>query len=325
MQQLIQNDLLVPRVRRTARDVKQMRLPNFYVCPADRARSEPVRWRTFDCEVSYKKEKASCDAEVVEYKGETPDDLEGRRNGKGSCIEFKTHQIMVLTEWSASWNEIQLQAAFDPEAMFGHDQSNVMQEVELGYRPAEKELVNSRVDKYYYPLLRVPVFYRGGSLPPAGVATRAFLGKEVDRMPDVTGRYWYVYGGMQVPLLNASLPRQTLIENGRVTVVPRESVSGMVHIVLTIEDFETYGYQELSFGVPLMKALGQIAGVGAMLMWVATRCKVPKTGMVGHIQELGSRRDIAFSELDTDRDYHQGDTGDQSDVEGSTLLAGAQE
>merc|ERR1711937_834839 len=94
--------------------------------------------------------------------------------------------------------------------MFLTDQSDVLQEVELGYRAHELE-VGEGMQRYYYPLLRVPAFYMGPGLPSAGTATRAFLGKEVDRMPDTTGRYWYVYGGMQVPILNASIPPQALV------------------------------------------------------------------------------------------------------------------
>lgn len=327
VQELIGGELMVPQVRRTARDVSHMRLPNLYLCPADRARTDPVRWRSFDCRVTYKGEKATCDANLQAYKGETPDDLDGRRKGKGACVEFSTHQIMVMSEWSAAWNEITLRATFDPGTMFDHTRTDVLQEVELGYRPAEQELGGAKPDKYYYPLLRVPVFYMGAGIPPAGVATRAFLGKEVDRQSDFIGRYWYVYGGMQVPLLNASLPKKTLFENGKAMVNAArdsgDSISGIVHIVLSIEDFESYGYQAVPFLVPLLKALGQIAGVGALMTWIAFRCRgTSSVGMIGRIQEFGTKRGIVFSELDTDREFNPS-SGDQSDLEDSNLLQGS--
>lgn len=287
-----------------------------------------MKWRSFDCRVTFKDEKAACDATLQAYKGETPDDLDGRHHGldhKGTCVEFSTHDIMVMAEGSAAWNEVTLRATFDPATMFEMAGSDLLQEVELGYRIHEQEAGQS-LDRYYYPLLRVPIFYVGPGLAAAGVATRAFLGKEVDRMPDVTGRYWYVYGGMQVPLLNASIPKRTLVDNGVATLVPSDSISGSVHVVLTIEDFETYGFTAVPFVIPLFKTIGEIAGVGALMVWVTFRFQ--KTNVLGQLQERGSTRLVTFteSELDTDRDYDQVAGHSDLEVESDNLIArGAQE
>jgi len=304
---------MAPRVRRTSRDVSHMRLPNFYLCPADRSKTTPVRWRTFDCKVTYKGEKAKCDANLDVYKGKEPGDLDGRRHGKGACIEFSTHDIMVMAEYSAAWNEVTLRATFDPASMFDPTAyTDVLQEVELGYRPAERE-TDERLDRYYYPLLRVPIFYVGPGLAAAGVATRAFLGKEVDRMPDITGKYWYTYGAMQVPLLNASTPRQILVDHVGAIAMPQNAISGLVHVVLTIEDFETYGFEAVPFMVPLIKTLGEIAGVGALLALAIFHCQ-------GSPQEHSSSRLVAWteSELDTERFYDRVAVADNPDLEAET-------
>lgn len=309
MQQLIGNELIVPRVRRTATDVSHMRLPNFYLCPADRERVDPVRWRSFDCKVTFKGEKAECDASLDAYKGKVPNDLDGRRHGSGACVEFSTHDIMVMSEWSAAWNEVTLRATFDPKSMFFNDQNNVLQEVELGYRAHELEM-GQGMDRFYYPLLRVPVFYVGPTLVSAGIATRAFLGKEVDRLPDVTGRYWYVYGGMQVPMLNASLPKKTFMNDrlaAKPVADPEDVTSGFVHIVLTIEDFETYGFQTVPFVVPLFKTLGEIAGVGALMAWATYRFR-GAYGSIGQKKERISSRLVAYMETERDLEESELDT-----------------
>merc|ERR1719502_2085709 len=114
MQELIGSDLLVPRVRRVFKDASKMRLPNFYICPADRTKTSPPRWRSYDCEVTYRKERATCSTSLAVYKGKEPDDLDGRRKGQGACLEFKTHDIIVMSEWSSAWNEVTLRATFDP-------------------------------------------------------------------------------------------------------------------------------------------------------------------------------------------------------------------
>merc|ERR1712100_576667 len=112
---------------------------------------------------------------------------------------------------------------------------------------------------------------------------------------------------MQVPLLNATLPQQPVMSNGAPVSASARGISGFVHIVLSIEDFETYGFQAVPFVIPLFKTIGEIAGVGALVIWANFRFQGAMGSIFSQSQERASSRLVAFaeSELDTDRDYGQ--------------------
>jgi len=169
--------------------------------------------------------------------------------------------IGVREEYSAAWNEITMRASFRPARAVGA--ANALQEVELGYLPAEW-VIGSReatVERSYYPLLRVPVFFLDTGSQGFGVATRAYLAKEVDRGRRYAGRYWYTYSAMQLAVENATMPPQSFVGAG----LRPEGRVGVVHVVITLEDFEEYDFQVISPFFPFLGVLGQVAGIGALL------------------------------------------------------------
>jgi len=168
-----------------------------------------------------------------------------------------------------------LRAAFEPAATFGV--ADALQEVELGYLPVEWELGgrHTTVEKYYYPLLRVPFFYNSReeyapqegvpALPTPGVATRMFIAREIDRGLAMAGKFWYAYGAMQLAVVNISTPQQSFVG------APYSSLQrrlGIVHIVLTLEDFEEFDFKVISGFFPFLGVLGQIFGTGAFMVLV---------------------------------------------------------
>jgi hypothetical protein len=273
----------------------------------------PVRWKSFECDVRFQKEKVRCDANSALYKGQYPDDLDGRQHGTGSCLEFQTHAIDVREEWNPAWNEVTLRAAFNDE-MLTADKEDVLQEVEIGYRVVEKEDGTVLADRYYYPLMRVPIFYSGPGIPKTGTATRAFLGLEVDYEANVRGRYWFSYNPVQVSVLNASVPTRTKgIDEG---LIPHDGASepqGIAHVVFTIEDFSKLGTEAVPFYIPFMKTLGQIAGIGALLVWFGYRFHGP--GIDSNWEESSSRV-VVYSKVDDEDDDEGGSHHlEESDVE----------
>lgn len=266
----------VSPTQRVVRQVKELRLPRLYFCPADRGRAQGFKWHSFECLLTYKADHTSCPARLQEYRDRTPDQFRGQRPGDkgGECLEFGTHMIGVRQEWSAAWNEITLRAAFIPPKDQGV--ANALQEVELGYLPAEW-MIGSRsstVQRFYYPMLRVPIFFLDRGAQGFGVATRAYLGKEVDRGRANAGRYWYTYGAMQLAVENATMPPQSFMgasfsEPARV---------GVVHVVITLEDFVEYDFLVVSALFPFLGILGQIAGVGALVGVLVARQKGSSRG-----------------------------------------------
>jgi len=294
-------------------------LPKFYMCPADRAKMKPVRWKSYECDVKYRKEKVACNGKTEPYKGEYPDDLDGRKHGQGSCLEFLTHDIEVMEEWESSWNEVVLRASFVPGDLLVTDEmSDVLEEVEIGYRIVEREDYRKRADRYYYPLMRVPIFYAGSDLPKTGVATRTFLGLEVDHLENIKGRYWFTYGNMQVPVLNATIPKNHIDARMMRHDGSDSIVSGVVHVILTIEDFEKFGTEAVPFSISFMRTLGEIAGFGALVAWATLRCGPPRLAN----EEDGSSRLIVYSKVDSDEqdDPHHGQDSDLEGPERHTLI-----
>lgn len=257
----------VPQTQRVARETTELRLPRLYFCPADRGRMAGFRWVSFECKLSYKDENRTCPARLQAFRGREPEEFRGsiaaQEAGKeqgGECIEFGTHMVGVREEWSAAWNEITLRAAFHPASIAGV--ADALQEVELGYLPVEWEIVTGHVQRYYYPLLRIPFFF--GSR--VGVATRVFLSREVDRGLASAGKYWFTYGAIQIAVVNASTPNQAFIG---APAVSSERLA-VAHVVLTLEDFQEFDFQVVSGFYPMLGTLGQICGVGAMLAFLLT-------------------------------------------------------
>lgn len=284
----------VPQTQRVARDVAELQLPRLYFCPADRGHMEGFRWASFECQLSFKDEHRTCPARLQAFKGRTPEQFRGKLSGQrailsegeapqeseeqgGECLEFGTHSIGVRREWSAAWNEVTLRAAFHPPSTVGYGDS--LQEVELGYLPVVWALDEaSPPEHFYYPLLRVPFFFNQGVQyapgmtpgPINGVSTRMFLGREVDKGLTAAGESWYSYGAMQLAVTNASTPQSHFVGS------PDESLErrlGVVHIVITLEDFEEFDFVVASAFHPLLAVVGQAAGLGALLavMLLGTR------------------------------------------------------
>jgi len=278
LQHFYDSAVKVPQTMSTPREVSELRLPRIYFCPADRGRSEGFKWYSFECTLSFKEEHRPCLAWKQSYEGRTPEyfegtpvsPLDGASANAGECLEFGTHMIGVRAEWSAAWNEITLRAAFVPPSVDGY--GNALQEVEVGYMPVEWKIgrEETTMDRYYYPLLRVPFFFTSddttaGSHQNSAVATRFFVMKEMDRSLRSGGKYWYAYGGMQVPVVNVSVPNRVVEER---SFFPAESMRhlAVVHAVITLQDFDEYDRQVVSPFFPFLAALGQIAGVGALLI-----------------------------------------------------------
>lgn len=260
------NAIRVPPTQRIVRNIEEVRLPHLYFCPADRGRLKGFQWHSYECLLTYKDDRKNCPAWLQSYRGRTPEVFRGNGSG-GACLEFGTHMIGIRREWSAAWNEITLRAAFNAEPDTGL--SDNLQEVELGYLPVEWDIgaPKTTAERFYYPLLRVPLFFLTRSKrPEGGVATRSFIAKEVDRGLKRGGRYWYTYGTMQIAVLNASLPAQTF---EGASFMPPGRV-GVVHVVLSLEDFEEFDFEVVSCLYPLLSFFGEIAGVAALLAWVFT-------------------------------------------------------
>jgi len=218
-----------------------------------------------------------CPARLQSYSGLAPDDFHrdadgGRSSEKysgGECLEFGTHMIGVREEWSASWNEISLRASFKASPTVGIP--NALQEMELGYMPAEWISGHRKdtIERWYYPLLRVPMFFLDKAQHTC-VATRCYIAKEVDQGLAHTGHFWYSYGAVQVAVENATLPKEPLAREA--TDVPQVQSAevgyrtGIVHVVVSIEKFQQYEFQVSSALYPLLAVLGQIAGLGAVLL-----------------------------------------------------------
>mmetsp|Transcript_31438 Transcript_31438/g.57100 ORF Transcript_31438/g.57100 Transcript_31438/m.57100 type:complete len:360 (-) Transcript_31438:103-1182(-) len=299
----LQKMIEAPQTRRVVRDMTKYRLPNFYFCPADRTQESgrAFSWKSFDCHVTYKRQRAECSGQTRPYEGDSPDEFKADgRDAGGSCLELFTHDISIKQEWTAAWNEITMRVAFFSDM----EGENALQEVEVGYRPVEWQTgPNGWRDRYYYPLLRVPAFTIDVPANPVGMAVRAYLQEEIDHEVQGSGRYWYTYGGMQVPVLNVSVPRTPIIpiEN---------SVRGrlrIAHIVLTIEDFEMYGVEEVSYFYPMLGIVGEIAGFSALLALLCRRCcasgldKLGKIGTAGNDADgLGAEEVVIYSEVATD-------------------------
>ncbi|CAE7887862.1 atpE, partial [Symbiodinium microadriaticum] len=154
-----EDTLLAPPTQRVMRDIAVVRLPRLFFCPADRYRQAGVIWNSYECSLSYKMEVAQCDARLQHFGGEEPQDFQHGKNWSDSCLEFQTHRIGVKQEWNAAWNEISLKAAFlQPTHVAG--ETDMIQEVELGYLPREWEVGSepSTIEHFYSPLIRVPIY-----------------------------------------------------------------------------------------------------------------------------------------------------------------------
>eukprot|EP00927_Polykrikos_kofoidii_P062514 TRINITY_DN57325_c0_g1_i1.p1 TRINITY_DN57325_c0_g1~~TRINITY_DN57325_c0_g1_i1.p1 ORF type:complete len:422 (-),score=44.25 TRINITY_DN57325_c0_g1_i1:74-1339(-) len=298
----------VPLVQRVVRVKPRLRFPNLLVCPADRgATPSPLRWRGFDCHLAFRTERINCDAQVRLYRGWAPEYFGGteEKNG-GQCLEFDTHSLFVREEWSASWNELTLRAAFDEESLNGPD---ALREVELGYQIAERRLADNSMDRYYYPLRRVPYFslesfydksirtfasddaigsYRSSG---EGAATRMFLREELDQDRRLSGMYWQTYGGSQVRVVNPTVPSQVLNalptsfnHSGLLAATnvssKRMRAEHVVHLIISLDDFTEISNEVVSSFIPTIKAAGEVAGVAALLLWIrAARAEAAATLM----------------------------------------------
>lgn len=308
----------VPPTQRVVRNVEELWLPHLYFCPADRGRIKGFQWYSYECLLTYKDDRKSCPAWLQYYGGRTPESFKNGGNFTGeSCLEFGTHMIGVRKEWSAAWNEITLRAAFS--ASTDVDLSNNLQEVELGYLPVEWDVGTreSSAQRYYYPLLRVPIFHITPPGRPQGVATRSFIAKEEDRGILRAGRYWYTYGTMQISVLNASLPVQSFegaayIPSGRV---------GVVHVVLTLEDFKEFDFQVVSCFFPLLRVIGEVAGVAALLAWFLTVPWALRKSNRHETRDGNSNAACFATSAASDVAKHEyREAGDSEEEEGAALL-----
>lgn len=325
-----------PPTQRVVRDATQVRLPRLYFCPADRGRLSGFHWHSFECRLSYKDEKRTCPVVIERFRGRTPDEFRAdMTNEGGECLEFGTHAIGVRAEWTAAWNEITLRAAFSVPTG-GPPLENLLREVELGYLLSEWDTGNrdATIDRYYYPLIRVPHFFlQVGSLGP-GIATRSFLEQEEDRGLSHAAHYWYTYGTVPLAVENATVPPETFMEaapfpTGRV---------GIAHVVLTLEDFEKFEFQVVSCFFPVLNVLGDIAGVAAVLgllffhgPWAQKGTRgglrgavgvgdleshAELDGAVGTVRQGSHYAQVASMDLDYDDDDNQ---------EGRALLGGSRQ
>eukprot|EP00931_Biecheleriopsis_adriatica_P044211 TRINITY_DN25269_c0_g1_i1.p1 TRINITY_DN25269_c0_g1~~TRINITY_DN25269_c0_g1_i1.p1 ORF type:complete len:386 (+),score=59.21 TRINITY_DN25269_c0_g1_i1:93-1250(+) len=270
--------LMAPPTERVARDMSVVRLPRIYLCPADRYRQAGVLWNSYDCKLTFKREVGNCPARLQLFGGEEPQEFRGRPssggNKTGECLEFGTHDVGVKEEWSAAWNEITLKASFvqRPPRTPGTD---VLQEMELGYLPQEWEVGEkpSTIESYYAPLLRVPVYRpASGRSHTTGVATRVFLAEEQDRGRHEAGDYWYFYGATSLSVENASLPEQSFFHGSQGDWIEvKGGRRGVVHVVITLDDFVKYEYRLTSIVYTLLSLLGQLAGMAALFGWAFFR------------------------------------------------------
>lgn len=268
LQYFYDTSIRVPTTQRFVRDVKEMRLPALFLCPADRQRLDGLRWLSFECNLTFKAENGNCPVRLQYYEGKRPGFFRGDvgTDGDRSCIEFGTHWVGVEEEHSAAWNEITLRAAFDTVGAIPG--TNALQELELGYLPLSWETSERRTtaEEYYAPLIRVPIFYLDEHSQGIGVATRAYMGKQVDKGLSHSGKYWYTYGAMQIAVQNATVPKREFPANAALRDTKRRV--GVAHVVVTIEDFEEHDFQEVSPLWPFLGTCGELAGVAALLGWM---------------------------------------------------------
>lgn len=290
--------------QRVVRDMDQVRLPRLYLCPADRSRSAPLRWHSYECGLSYKEESVSCSAWLQQYRGWSPSSFGGHAGGGGGeCLEFNTNDTGIRKEWSAAWNEITLRAAFDAWSGSSHSvgATDVLREVEIGYLPEEWRSPSGEIsaDKgAYYPLLRVPFFLLSpGGREGAGVATRTFISEELDRGRRYSGKYWYTYGNTQVSVEDPSLPRFALYNEGSLEHTASDPL-GIVHVILTIEDFARFEFEVVSAWYPFLGAAGQIAGAWSLLACVLRGFLPGRPRTIASLGEQGS--DLDFGGEDED-------------------------
>jgi len=364
----------VPKVQRVPRELQKVRLPRLYFCPADRSLqrrefghrrrrkdgrppTSSLRWLAGECGLSFQDQLVKCNSKLKGYRGWAPDDFHGRtadaaeRKDGGECIEFGTHWTDIREEWSASWNEVSLRASFEIDDD-SDDLWDELREVELGYRPAEWKLEERKdtLDRYYYPLLRVPYFVVDGTSHgsgTSGVATRAYLGEEVEKTLKTGEKNWWVYGAVQTPVDNATLPvgsrkdlqdlpREKDHQSNNAQQRPDHSShvankvrTGVVHVILSLEDFTAYNLETVSYFVPLMQAFGDIAGVVALfLVWMRFGSSSARLGqrpivddvdcgagssLLGGVEltdrfSRGHSEDVRYSRVSTDEAHTLGET-----------------
>eukprot|EP00930_Biecheleria_cincta_P018052 TRINITY_DN14186_c0_g1_i1.p1 TRINITY_DN14186_c0_g1~~TRINITY_DN14186_c0_g1_i1.p1 ORF type:complete len:353 (-),score=53.16 TRINITY_DN14186_c0_g1_i1:136-1194(-) len=230
---------------RISRDQSVVRLPRLFLCPADRYRQSSLKWNSFECKLSFKTETGQCRARLQRFGGQEPEEFGKHRgdNMSHECLEFGTHLIGVREEWSAAWNEITLKASFvqNPSGPM----TDIFQEMEIGYMPREWEI---------------------------GLATRVFLAEEIDKGRHSAGDYWYFYGATTVPTENATIPEQGFLHEtrGEWVKVPGGR-RGVVHVVVTLDDFEQFEYRLVSPVSSFLLCIGQISGVMALFAWAFFR------------------------------------------------------
>jgi len=329
--------LEVPPTQRVVRNVGELRLPRLYFCPADRRRIEHLKWLAFECILTYRDDRTTCPGRLQSYDGLAPNDFHhadgagsSEKYSGGKCLEFGTHMIGVRKEWSASWNEISLRASFKIPPTVGVP--NVLQEMELGYMPAEwiSGYRKDTTKRWYYPLLRVPTFFLDQPQRTC-VATRCYIAKEVDKDLAHTGRYWYSYGAIQVAVENATLPKESLSSLATdVTQVTSQLQSaealhrtGIVHVVVSIENFQQYEFQVSSSLYPLLAVLGQIAGLGAVLL-LGPLAAVGRAARRSHSGEQASSRSVATKDTSASTGAIRSTqfSEDCEEEEGQALLSG---
>lgn len=266
--------MIASPTERVSRDQAIVRLPRLFLCPADRYRQPSLKWNSFECQLSFKTETGQCRARLQRFRGKEPEEFRRpRSNMTHECLEFSTHLIGVREEWSAAWNEITLKASFvqSPSSPL----TDVFQEMEIGYMPHEWEVGQnpSAIESYYSPMLRVPLYRPApDSSNGPGLATRVFLAEEIDRGKHSAGDYWYFYGATTVPTENATIPEQGFLHEtrGEWIKVPGGR-RGVVHVVVTLDDFEQFEYRLVSPLWGFLLCIGQISGVMAMFAWAFFR------------------------------------------------------
>jgi len=332
----------VPQTQRIAREVKELRLPKLYFCPADRGRMKGFQWASYETKLAYKDQHTGeVKARLKAFKGRTPEEFRGKLGKRevgegdgedgeeqgGQCLEFDTDNVGVREEWSAAWNNVILRAAFHAPDIEGV--SDALQEVELGYMPVEWERgTDARPTGYYYPLLRVPYFFNNlvsygqdpaiATPPPTpGVATRMYVAREIDKGLSMAGKFWYAYGAMQIAVVNSSTPHSS-IAGAPYGMMNRRL--GIVHVVLTLEDFEEFDFKVVSGFFPFLGMLGQIAGMAAfMALWLNSK-RIPSESDDDEM-ELGSRkrRDNEYARV-----HRPDDDDDDSGEEKQALLSSSE-
>lgn len=296
--------LTEPPTQHVERDLDLLRLPPLYFCPTNTS----LKWHSFECLLSFKDDRNNCPVRLQFYRGLTPTYFQGHGgDGHAACLEFGTHMIGVRAEWSAAWNEITLRASFELEE--GPGRADALQEVELGYLPSEWQIGarSSSLNRYYYPLLRVPMFFLTPPSRGPGVATRTYLAEEFDRSLAEIGQYFYTYGGIQIPITHASMPIQGFfVDDVHVVdwlVNDTGRRFGVVHVIITLEEFQAFEFRETTRFFPLLKAVGSITGVGALLFWLL----VGRSVWSSHKQRGTGNEDLPWEEYTPRVEEHEDD------------------